>query len=239
MFVRGNISGRESKRYDDTFYRGIVVKNNDPLKLNRVKVYIPELSNQPFDEWFEEFEEINVKLPGTNNESDNWSDTKIFEEMAIGIPWAEPCFPLFGESSNGRYLKDGEISTISDSNYIEGFLTNNDDPPTLESGSFSPSMLFESLDLPFGDFFSAPIGNSSVKCNSYSFQYRSSSHVNKTKGMIGIPEVGSKVWVFHYQGSTTSPVYFGVMQDFRSLMLLNDTDNESMVSPIYPREFEN
>jgi len=49
MYNRGSGSGAESKRTDESFYSGIVVKNDDPLKLNRVKIYIPELSNQPFD----------------------------------------------------------------------------------------------------------------------------------------------------------------------------------------------
>ena len=37
MFVRGSGSGEEYRRVDNSFYRGIVVKNNDPDKLNRVK----------------------------------------------------------------------------------------------------------------------------------------------------------------------------------------------------------
>ena len=62
MFNRGSGSGIESKRTDESFYSGIVVKNDDPLKLNRVKVYIPMLSNQPFDDWFEKYEEIKQKV---------------------------------------------------------------------------------------------------------------------------------------------------------------------------------
>jgi len=239
MFVRGNVSGSEAKRYDDTFYRGIVVKNNDPLKLNRVKIFIPELSNQPFDNWFDEFDEISVKIAGKNNPTDNWSDTKIFEEMALVLQWAEPCFPLFGESSNGRYYKDGEISTISDCNYSEGFQTNDEEPPSLEKGSFKPSFLFEIKELSFRDAFSEPLSNYTGKCNTYSYQYRPSSHTNKAKGIIGIPEVGSKVWVFHYQGELNFPVYFGVTQDFRCLVNINNTDNVNGISNTYPNEFEN
>lgn len=239
MFVRGNISGIESRRNDESFYRGIVVKNNDPLKLNRVKVYIPELSNQPFDNWFDKFDEINVKQPGLNNENDNWKDVSIFEEISEVLPWAEPCFPLFGESSNARFFKDGKISTISDCNYSDGFDVLDDKPPSLENGSFSPSALYEMFELSFQDAFATPLGNYSGKCNTYSFQYKPSSQVNKAKGVIGIPEVGSKVWVFHYQGEINFPVYFGVMQDFRSLLAINDNDNENNISNTYPNEFEN
>lgn len=239
MFNRGSGTGVESKRNDESFYRGIVVKNNDPSRMNRVKVFIPELSNQPFEDWFEKYDEINIKIPGLNNTTDTWVDTDIFEEICKNIPWAEPCYPLFGESGNSRYYKEKELAIITDSNYEDGFETNNEDFPTVSSGAYSPSFLFENKDTMIGDAFSSPAGNYSVKCNTFSFGYKSMKFSNKTKGMISIPEVGSKVWVFHYQGDLNFPVYFGVTQDFRSLTILNNTDNETGISNTYPNDFEN
>ena len=239
MFVRGSGSGLENKRVDNSFYRGIVVKNNDPLKLHRVKIYIAELSNQPFDNWFESFDNINIKAPGTNNDTDNWTDVKIFEELSELIPWAEVCSPIIGESGNFRYYKDGEISTISDCNYPDGFEINNTDTPTLSAGTFSPAFLYENDSTALGDAFSNPLDNFSVKCNPYAFSYRPSKHVNKSKGIFGVPEIGSKVWVFHYEGDLNFPVYFGAVHDYRELSLINDTDNEKMIGPKYPSEFEN
>jgi hypothetical protein len=238
MFIRGSGSGLEGKRDDNSFYKGIVVKNNDPLKLNRVKVYIPHISNQPFDSWFSEFDEINMKAPGTNNTTDNWKDTKMFEEISKNIPWADPCFPLFGESGNFRYYKDGEISTISDCNYVDGFQLNNTDTLSL-TGAFSPAFLYENEGTRLGDAFSNPLGNFSVKCNPYSFSFNPSKHVNKSKGLFGIPEVGSKVWVFHYSGDLNFPVYFGVYHDYRELALINDTDNADKIGEKYPIDFDN
>ena len=239
MFVRGSGSGIESKRSDESFYRGIVVKNNDPLKMNRVKIYIPELSNQPFDEWFGEYDEINIKIPGSNNKNDTWNDTKIFEEISKNLPWAEPCFPIIGESGNSRYYKTKELAVISDGNYDEGFEKNNTQNPKINEGSFSPAFLYENKGTMLGDAFSKPLTNFSIKCNTYSFGYKPMKFSNKTKGVIGIPEIGSKVWVFHYQGDLNFPIYFGVYQDFRSLTLINRTDNENKISNLYPNEFEN
>jgi hypothetical protein len=249
MFVRGSGSGNEYRRVDNSFYRGIIVKNNDPEKLNRVKIYIPELTNQPYDEWFEKFEIFILKSPGVNSnpktesekkKTGDWEDYEIFDEICKGIPWAEPCFPLFGESNNFRLNRNLEdISTISDCNYEDGFRIIDKDAPTIQDGSFSPAFLYENEETVIGDSFSSPTVNFCVKCNPYSFSYRPSKHVNKTKGVIGIPEVGSKVWVFHYEGDLNFPVYFGVTQDFRSLTLLNDTDNESKIGPVYPNDFEN
>lgn len=246
MFVRGSGSGVEYKRVDNSFYRGVVVKNNDPLKLNRVKVYIPELTNQPFDSWFDEYDNININSVGTNtdtkwNEKDingDWTDTKMFEEISNLIPWAEQCSPLFGESGNFRYYKDGEIATISDCNYPEGFDIIDSDSPTLSSGSFSPSFLYENSGTRIGDAFSKPMDNFTVNSNPYAFQYAPSKNVNKSKGIFGIPEVGSKVWVFHYEGDLNFPIYFGVVgKSYRELALINNTDNDKSIGIKYPYDF--
>jgi hypothetical protein len=235
MFIRGSGFGSESTRNDESFYRGIVVRNNDPLKMNRVKIFIPEISNQPLENWFDEFENIITKSPGF----DNWEDIPMFEEIVKNIPWAEPCFPLFGESGNLRYSKKLKKSTVSDCNYPEGFNKIDNDIPSLSGGTYAPAFIYENKTTTLGDAFSNPVANFTMKCNTFSFGYKPMKFTNKTKGVIGIPEVGSKVWVFHYQGDLNFPVYFGVSQDFRSLTLINNTDNTSMISDVYPKNFEN
>ena len=248
MFLRGSGSGEEYKRQDNTFYRGIVVKNNDPLKRNRVKVYIAELTNQPYDGWFQKFEKFILKSPGENSNpktdsekktTGDWEDVTTFENMCQYIPWAEPCYPLMGESGNFRYWKDGEMSTVSDANYPEGLRVIDSDSPALATGGFSPAFVYEHEDTCMGDAFCSPVDVMCVNCNPYAFSYRSSKFVNKAKGMFGIPEVGSKVWVFHNEGDLSFPVYFGVYRDFRELTLINDTDNVNMISTKYPGDFEN
>lgn len=244
MFVRGSGSGSEYKRNDSGFYRGIVVKNDDPERMDRVKVYIPELSNQPFDDWFEKFEVFVLKSPGINSNpktekekeiTGDWGDTKIFDSIIATIPWAEPCYPILGETGNYRYYKgDVDISFISDCNYEEGFRVNDNTTPTLSGGSFSPAFLYENMGTVLGDAFSQPLNNFTVKCNPYSFSYRPSKHVNKAKGVFGIPEIGAKLWVYHYEGDTNFPVYFGSYRDYRELSLINDTDNEEKISSKYP-----
>lgn len=249
MFIRGSGSGSEYRRNDNSFYRGIVVKNDDPLKLNRVKVYIPELSNQPFDDWFGEFQTFVLKSPGvnTNPKTDkekrivgDWEDTKVFQSIVNTIPWADPCYPILGETGNYRYNKGSvNISFITDANYEEGFRVNDTSTPTLSGGSFSPAFLYENEGTVLGDAFSNPLQNFSVKCNPYSFSYRPSKHVNKAKGVFGIPEVGAKLWVYLYEGDANFPVYFGSYRDYRELSLINETDNESKIGIKYPSDFEN
>lgn len=247
MFIRGSGAGSEYRRIDNSFYRGIVVKTNDPSRLNRVKIYIPELTNQPYDNWFENFESFILKSPGTNSNpktdsekrtTGDWEDTKIFEDICNSIPWAEQCFPLMGESGSFRYYKDGQIATISDCNYVDGFEVIDSDTPSLSSGSFSPAFLYENIGTVLGDAFHTPLTNFSVKNNPYAFSYRPSKHVNKSKGLYGIPEVGSKVWVFHYEGDLNFPIYFGIYRDYRELSLINNTDNETQIDSKYPIDFD-
>lgn len=241
MYSRGVDDVVEYKRNDLTFYRGIVVKNNDPQKLYRVKVYIPELSNQPLQNWLAEYTSFSLRFPGKNNKTDSWSDTKIFEEMSKYIPWAEPCFPLMGEGGPGRYNSPNEIGTLTDGDYYEGFSTNDTQPPTVERGSVSPSFFFENYDTQIGDAFTDPQSNIGGSNNPYAFVGGPSNNVNKAKGIFGVPSVGTKVWVFHYSGDVNYPVYFGVRRDFREISLINNLDQENcnLQSLDYPGDFEN
>ena len=62
MYVRGSNQGTEFKRDDQSFYKGIVVKNNDEREhLLRCKVYLPEISNQPLDNWLKAFANGTIK----------------------------------------------------------------------------------------------------------------------------------------------------------------------------------
>lgn len=239
MFIRGSGSGQEAGRNDTGIYRGVVVKNNDPLRLNRVKIYIPEIVNQPLDNWFGDNDSLDVKFPGENNISDSWRDTNIYEDIASRLPWAEPAFPLMGESGAGRYFKDGKLCTITDANYLSAFQINNTQATSLSTGTFAPAFLYENSGTVLGDAFNNPLQNFTVKCNPYSFSFKPTKHVNKSKGVFGIPEVGSNVWVFFEDGDSSYPVYFAVMHDLRETTLINDTDNAAQLSMSYPSTFEN
>jgi hypothetical protein len=247
MFIRGSGSGEEYKRIDNAFYRGIVVKNSDPIGLNRIKIFVPELSNQPFDSWLGEYLNFNISSIGENTKTDwsekenniDWSDIKIYEEIAKLLPWAEPCTPLVGEIGNFRYYKDGKICTISDCNYPEGFEINNTESPTLSAGSFSPAFLYENYETRLGDAFSSPHSNYCIKGNAYSYANAPTKYSNKSKGLFGVPEVGSKVWVFHYMGDYNYPIYFGsVGKSYRELSLINDY-TENVISSKINNTFEN
>tara|TARA_R110002020_G_scaffold156082_1_gene337596 strand:+ start:83 stop:826 length:744 start_codon:yes stop_codon:yes gene_type:complete len=239
-FVRGSNQNIEYKRNDQDFYRGIVIKNWDPQRLYRVKVYIPELSNQPLEDWLQEYEQMDMRFPGTNNTQDVWKDVDLFEEMSKFIPWAEACFPLLGENSPGRYNSPAGLAMTSDSNYPSAQQKNNTSPVTKAGGGWGPSFLWENLETNTGDAFTSPVPAYSVNNNPYSFQYRPANQVDKPKGVYGAPSVGSQVWVFHYRGDPNFPVYIGGRHSYRENCLLTDADaSKEQQSQDYPGVMEN
>ena len=262
MFVRGTNETTEYSRNDNTFYKGIVVQNNDPLKMFRVKVFIPELSNQPYSNWLQEFEQFNIRFPGVTNKTDSLSSREIFNEITNLIPWAEPCFPLMGEGSTGSYFSATVQDTdalVTDSSFRKEFLDNHwngdswgslegpsindsvEKPPDYYDGMFSPSFFYDHEVFSMGDAFSSPLANHAVLNNPYSFEFRPGKPVNKSKGVFGVPNIGTKVWVFHNGGDVNFPVYFGTRHDFRETCLINDLDQPScnFQSYTYPGLFEN
>jgi len=240
MFIRGDTKAEEYKRNDQTIYKAIVVKNNDPLMQYRVKVFIPELSNQPLEGWWHEYRKMQMKFPGKNNKQDVWSDTKIFAAIAENLPWAEPCFPLIGEASSATYNFNEELAVMADTNYYEGYQTIDEEPPTDQKGSYGPSYFFENYNYMLGDAFVSPIENFAKENNPFAYLSRPSNHVNKGKGIFSIPSVGSQVWVFHYNGDPNFPVYFGSRHNFRENVLITNADlNSKFKSLDYPTIFEN
>jgi hypothetical protein len=227
----------------------------------------------------DQYDNINLNSIGRNIKTEwnkkevngDWTDVEMYEKISSAIPWAEQCYPLFGESGNFRYYKDGKIATISDSNYskawtydknqskvgqlafkkadaeaLDAFRINDTNSPSEPTNmmntniSVSPAFWYETTDHKVYDLFSSPDVSFGLKANPYTLQYTPSKHDNKSKGIFGIPQIGSKVWVFHYEGDLNFPVYFGVTEKSnRELSIINQTDNTSSIGKSYPMDFEN
>ena len=246
MYVRGSNQGIEYKRDDQSFYKGIIVKNNDPEMLFRCKVYLPEISNQPLEDWLKEFANgtIKTKFPGENNPTDNWSDVQIFHEISQFIPWAEPCLPITGEFGPARFFSPDSAATVSETNAKAGFQTNNTSAPTIESGSFAPAHSYVNDETNLPDPFADPIKNLAVYNNPYSREYQPASYSEASKGTFCIPRVGAQVWVFHYRGDLNFPVYFGGRNSTRDNATIYSSaqgaqGSSSPPSDSYPGTFEN
>ena len=246
MYVRGSNQGIEYKRDDQSFYKGIIVKNNDPEMLFRCKIYLPEISNQPLIDWLREFANgtIKTKFPGINNPSDNWSDVQIFHEISQFIPWAEACLPITGEFGPARFFSPDSVATVSETNAEEGFETNNVSAPTIQTGSFAPAHSYVNDETNLPDAFADPVKNQTLYNNPYSREYQPASYSEASKGTFCVPRVGAQVWVFHYRGDLNFPVYFGGRNSTRDNATIYSSaqgaqGSSAPPSDSYPGSFEN
>jgi hypothetical protein len=191
------------------FYRGIIVQNNDPLKLGRVKVFVPHLhlslldlesSDYNKDFYFSEF--------GKNyNQSDpNLIDmTKYMEKIKPKLPWAEVSLPTTG-SGFSSYNASSNNATISDG-------------PS-ENGS------------PAGALFQSNPPKDKFPQNVSGGSYAAQAYYNSPKGFYGIPEVNTKVWLFFIAGNSNAPVVFGFSPSPRTYAQVYDATS-------YPSNREN
>ena len=97
-------------------YLGMVVQNNDPEFRGRVKVYVPHIQANVYDNWYSEITNKSFKFIGENIKSDL---EKILPELKTILPWAENAMPMVGAGGSGRYNAYDHVGTISDSNRNE------------------------------------------------------------------------------------------------------------------------
>ena len=72
-------------------YLGIVIQNNDPDFRGRVKVYVPHIQANVYQDWFSELSDKSFRFLGKNIQSDL---EKILPELKTVLPWAENSMPL-------------------------------------------------------------------------------------------------------------------------------------------------
>lgn len=206
------------------FYRGIVAQNNDPQRLGRVKVFVPHLHLASLDLDPEDYnKEFYFSEFGTNyNKSNpNMIDlTKYVEKIKLKLPWAEVSLPVTGGGFSSFNSASNRAST-SDSPYFVNQQAEVDDSTGTQTGAiykqYSPKDKFSaSTDTP------NPLGSA----------YTAQSYYNAPKGMFGIPQVNTKVWLFFLEGNPNNPVVFGYSPSPNSYNQIYDDTT-------YPSGYEN
>jgi hypothetical protein len=206
------------------FYRGIVCQNNDPEKLGRVKVFVPhlhlsliDLDPKDYDKefYFSEF--------GTNYNKikPNFIDlTKYIEKIKMKLPWAEVSLPVTG-GGYSSFNSPSNRATTSDSPYFVNQQEESDDTTGAPAGALTQSY-------PPKDKFSSGSDNPNALGSAYVAQ----SYYNAPKGMFGIPQVNTKVWLFFLEGNPNTPVVFGYSPSANSYNRIFDDTT-------YPSGYEN
>ena len=87
---------------------GIVVQNNDPQKRGRVKIFIPSLSLNLYENWDNE---------NANKSFTDLSDPiikDVVDKIKNQLPWANCAAPVFGEVGGGYYDSSGKKTKTGD-----------------------------------------------------------------------------------------------------------------------------
>ena len=206
------------------FFRGIVVQNNDPDKLGRVKVFVPHLhmsllnieeSDYNAEFYFGEF--------GTNYQTKgkNLIDlTKYIDKIKSRLPWAEISLPITGGGFSS-FNSNNKSATVSDSSIYENQISD-------ENASTGSPYGAEFKENPPKDAFSSD----SETPNALGSSYNAQAYYNSPKGMFGIPQVNAKVWLFFLNGNPQNPVVFGYSPSSSTYNKIYDDTN-------YPSGYEN
>ena len=218
MYVTGSSKNIQYKKPDHSFYRGIVIDDQDPNKLMRVKVFIPELSNQPYEGWLDDYNNGIQTLiqPGAIGPLLK-ENVETLKEL---IPWAEQMAPLMGESGTSHYFAS-EGEQRSKATYVE--TATQSTPPNSETGGTMPRIMLTNPG-PRGPgpvcAFAAGSTQGYGKTNPHGNAFAPKNSGPESSGVYGTPQVGSHVWVFHYRGDLNYPVYFGTSSSYRDTALV-------------------
>jgi len=226
VYVTGSSKNIQYKKPDHTFYRGIVIDDQDPNKLMRVKVFIPELSNQPYEGWLSDFNNgIQTMIhPGSIGPFSK-ENTDTLKEL---IPWAEQMAPLMGESGTSHYFAS-EGEQRSKATYVE--TSTQSTPPDAQKGGTMPRvMLTNPGPGPVGAWWQGG-ANGLGKTNPYGNLFAPKNSGPESSGVYGVPQVGAHVWVFHYRGDLNYPVYFGTSSSYRDTGLVWGNDEQTYPGP--------
>ena len=206
------------------FYRGVIVQNNDPKKLGRVKVFVPHMHLSLIDlEESDHDKEFYFGEFGTNyqKKDPNLVDlTKYIEKIKLKLPWAEVSLPITG-GGYSSFNSASNKATISDSPAYANQIAEDDGSTGAPAGA-------EVKANPPSDRFSS----SSDNPNPLGATYNTQSFYNAPKGMFGIPQVNTKVWLFFLDGNPNTPVIFGYSPSASSYSQIYDDTN-------HPSGYEN
>lgn len=98
---------------DNSIYPGIVIQNNDPDHIGRVKVFVPGITNTIFDNW-------NGLVENKEFSFIDGSLLPIMKTLKEDLPWAECATSVFGGDTSQLHVNDAAVALERDSNaFIE------------------------------------------------------------------------------------------------------------------------
>jgi hypothetical protein len=222
-------------------YLGVVIQNNDPEKRGRVKVFVPHISYNLYENWSKD-DADKIDKVFTNLQDESLS--KVLAELKDVLPWAEVAAPLFGGNASGRFFSPDKSVIASHSSvwdHEQEQIVQGNRPAARFTG---PGSLHDG----FND------GTKTDIMNPYTFEYTPSDYSNLAAGTFTVPNVGAHVWVFFEGGDSGAPVYWASsysQADFKRIYTTVKFTDEALaplgeeavraanISVDYPSDFEN
>lgn len=93
-------------------HRGIVIANNDPERIGRVKVFVPSVNISMFEWWFDTAEDQTIMFNGLGKNTDTFLTRNMLEKLHTFLPWAEIMHPVFGMGAGGKFSAPENMSYI-------------------------------------------------------------------------------------------------------------------------------
>tara|TARA_R100001224_G_C4014186_1_gene147154 strand:- start:335 stop:1486 length:1152 start_codon:yes stop_codon:yes gene_type:complete len=202
MYVRGSDKNVEYKRDLNGFFRGIVVSDFDPLYLQRVKIFIPEITN------IETGADMNQFIAP---DKDGSIKPNFHQKLLDLLPYAEQASGLWGERGVSHYSAK-EKSQVSKATYVENNTRNK--VPNSKDGGVYPRMTIANRDNTGAGSSIDAFAN--INPNAASYIPVNSGPL--TSGFYGVPSVGSKVWLFFERGDINLPIYFASCPNMKETM---------------------
>jgi len=197
----------EEKHYG--FFRGKVIQNNDPERMGRVKVFIPEFASDLARQLGLEPSVFGARFTGGKN-IDTFLDANVLEKLKGVLPWVEQASPLMGGGTSGVYDIKNNIATVGEGHRGAESFEPLGEESISPSGESVPARAGYSV---HGTPGLCDTGYKTGLADTYNQSLGPTGLNNASKGSFSVPRVGADVWVFFENGSINKPVYMAYAFD--------------------------
>jgi hypothetical protein len=194
---------RTTKKYE-SIYEGIVIQNDDPAGMGRVKVFVPVIHSSLILQK-QDYEDENVMLGGfgenLNEGAQSLDVTQYIDELRSKInTWARVVMPITGETGATKYNSTNKLVTDSDSDDFDAAFNQNRTQVPDGPGASLAGM---------EDVWGSTSNSGGIAVNPNSGGYNFNKRYNQAKGSFGTIAVNTLVWVKFINGNPMSPLVEG------------------------------
>lgn len=212
-----------------SIYEGIVIQNNDPAGMGRVKVYIPALHSDLVLQEQDYQKNINMSNFGTNVQDDSKNSLDLTQYMDVLrkkiTQWARVTQPITGETGDLKYHSKTKQSTPSDNQDFDSMFDLQEEGSGNVDG---PGGIFED----FQDVWGSQSTSGGFEANPNTGAYPFNKRYHQSKGCGGTIGVNTKVWVQFINGNPLEPLIIGASPSASSTQ-------EWFTPDVQPGKFEN